>query len=941
MPLRFVADSLGAQVSYDSKGSRVEVVSTVVGRTPGLEQRSGGTTQIVGGISAIDLNSAPESITVTRGQSERTIAITSDAKIVIQDVVTRTEAAAALTDLHVGDAVGILLRRDGRVDRVVARFASRAGTIAAVSASAFVLQSGYVVTPDKSHRVTLNGQPAAIGDLKVGDSVTVRLNPDTGEKRQIIVAREVPSTPGPAGTAQITDLAVAARGPLHAGDAFAVTLRGTPGGRATFDIGTYVSAQPMHETQPGVYSATYTVPPGVNFGRTTVYGHLNVGGAEAPRAEASQLVSVDHAAPDRRHRARQRPHRQQQQALDLRHVPLADRRRDQPLQRADRGQRPRRHRRGDAHRLVHHLQPERAAGRRQRDGGRHRRRQRRHHRHPPLLVHRPLALTRIAEGACHEDFRLEPTFAALALALAASACGGGSGGGSGAGGGGGAPLVMARVKDAVVLDPSHATDGLSLNTSNEVMQNLVQFKPGSFDIVGDAAQKWSASADGKTWTFDLQPGLVFSDGTPLDAKAVKFNLDRWRLPSNPAHGNFSYSYYADDFGGFPGVITDVQAPTATRVVIKLAKPLGPFLRDIAEQPFGLGSPQAIIADPKAFELKPVGSGPYTLTEWVRDDHITLTANPKFAGPKPGYGTVIIRDIPDQATSVLSIQHGDIDILTDPRPDDAKSLASQKGITIAEQPSNNVSYVAMDVEKKPFGDLRVRQAVAYALDEATMAQRPVLQRRRGRRQLDPARHARREPGGQSLPARRRARRKSLLAAAGLSRTASAPTLYYPTAPRPYMPEPQRVAETIQANLRDAGSRSRCSRTSWASSSTRSSTASTRCASSAGPATTATRQFLLPAARPGLGPQGRHRAELLVLARPEFPQADAGRPEHGRRRQAQADLPAGQRHGARPGAGDSAGPHHGPGGAQVLAQGLHPEPQHRVPLRDHRRPAPAGS
>ncbi len=363
VPLRFVADSLGAQVAYDPKASRVEVVSTVVGRTPGLEQRSGGTTQIVGGISAIDLNSAPESITVTRGPSERTIAITSDAKIVVQDVVTRTETAAALSDLHVGDAVGILLRRDGRVDRVVARFASRAGTIAAVSASTFVLQSGYVVSPDKSTAITLNGQPAALGDLKVGDSVTVRLNPDTGEKRQILVAREMPATPGPTGAAQITDVSVGARGPLHAGDSFTVTLRGTPGGRASFDIGTYVAGQPMRETQPGVYSATYTVPPGVNFGRTTVYGHLSAGGAEAPARRGLATRRGDHhAAADRRHRARQRHHRQQQQALDLRHLPLADRRRDQPLERADRGQRPRRHRRRDAHRLVHHLQPERAAG---------------------------------------------------------------------------------------------------------------------------------------------------------------------------------------------------------------------------------------------------------------------------------------------------------------------------------------------------------------------------------------------------------------------------------------------------------------------------------------------------------------------------------------------------------------------------------------------------
>ncbi|MDB5069772.1 MAG: copper amine oxidase-like protein [Candidatus Eremiobacteraeota bacterium] len=299
VPLRFVADSLGAQVTYDSRAERVEVVSSIVGRTPGLEQRTpGGSTQIVGTVSAVDLNSAPESVTVSKGPSVRTIAITSDARIVVQDVATRTTTPASLRDVHVGDAVSVILRRDGGVDQVVARYASRAGIIAAVSPSAFVFQSGYVVTPDKTTEITLNGQTATLADLKVGDNVTVRLNPDTGEKRQIIVARAMPSTPTPAGSAQITDIAVTAKGPLRAGDSFTVTLHGTPGGKATFDIGTYLTGLPLPEaTPPGTYTTKYTVPQGINFNRTTVYGHLNVGGSDAPRAEAAQLVAVTTTQP--------------------------------------------------------------------------------------------------------------------------------------------------------------------------------------------------------------------------------------------------------------------------------------------------------------------------------------------------------------------------------------------------------------------------------------------------------------------------------------------------------------------------------------------------------------------------------------------------------------------------------------------------------------------
>ncbi len=395
--------------------------------------------------------------------------------------------------------------------------------------------------------------------------------------------------------------------------------------------------------------------------------------------------------------------------------------------------------------------------------------------------------------------KLSVTVGVLILAL--NGCGGGSSGGASASAGGGSTLIMARVKDAVVLDPSHATDGLSLNTASEVMQNLVQFKPGTFEVVGDVAKSWTRSADGKTWTFELNPGLVFADGTPLDANAVKYNFDRWRLTSNPAHGNFTYSYYADDFGGFPGAIADVRAPSPARVVIRLARPLGPFLRDIAEQSFGLGSPAAIARDPKAFEITPVGSGPYQIAEWVRDDHITLTANPKWHGAKPAYGTVVIRDIPDQATSVLSIQKGDIDMLTDPRPDDAKTLAKQPGISVVEQPSNNVSYVAMDVEKKPFGDLRVRRAVAYAIDVATMATSLYSSGATVAHNWTPPGMLGEAPAVRVYP-HDVAKARALLAEAGFPHGFST-TLMYSTAPRPYLPEPQRVAETIQANLAQAG------------------------------------------------------------------------------------------------------------------------------------------
>ncbi len=400
----------------------------------------------------------------------------------------------------------------------------------------------------------------------------------------------------------------------------------------------------------------------------------------------------------------------------------------------------------------------------------------------------------------HDSFALKRQavqVAVVAIALLVAGCDGPDAGNVAA------PLVMARVKDAVGLDPSHVTDGISLDTTPEVMENLVTFRPGSFDIAPALATSWKSNAAGTDWTFTLRRGALFADGTPADAAAVKFNFDRWRLTTDPQRGNFDYSYYADMFGGFPGVIRDVRAPARQTVVLQLTHPFGPFLRDLAMPSFAIGSPAAIKADAQAFELKPVGSGPYSVAEWVRDDHITLTANPRYNGrlKKPAYQTVVIRDIPDQATSVLSIEKGDIAMLTDPRADDVKVLVRHKGIAVANQPSNNLAYLALNVEQKPFDQLRVRRAVAYAVDAAAIARGLYAPGTLVAANWTP-------PGmlGENTAVkpyvRDIAKAKALLQAAGLPNGFSA-NLYYPTAPRPYMPEPQRLAETLQAQLKDAG------------------------------------------------------------------------------------------------------------------------------------------
>src|SRR5438552_4995611 len=187
------------------------------------------------------------------------------------------------------------------------------------------------------------------------------------------------------------------------------------------------------------------------------------------------------------------------------------------------------------------------------------------------------------------------------LALFLAACGGHAGNGAVD-----ATLVVARVKDAVILDPAQATDGMSLNLTQEMMKGLVEFKLGTFEVQPSIAQSWKMTPDGLQWTFTLKKGLQFSDGTPIDAAAVKFNFDRWRLVKSPYHQNYPYGYYADMFGGFPGIFKTVATPDSQTVVFTLSRPLGPLLRDLAMPSFAIASPTAIRKDLAGFGNHPVG-----------------------------------------------------------------------------------------------------------------------------------------------------------------------------------------------------------------------------------------------------------------------------------------------------------------------------------------------
>jgi hypothetical protein len=143
----------------------------------------------------------------------------------------------------------------------------------------------------------LNGQSAAVSDLRVNDVVTVRYNVETNEIRTILASRPLASvSPQPGGPA-ISAINSDSNRPLRAGDRVTVTMQGTPGGAASFDIGSYVTNLAMSERSRGNYIASYAIPNGANFSDVPIIGNLRVAGANAPAVQAAQTLSASSSPP--------------------------------------------------------------------------------------------------------------------------------------------------------------------------------------------------------------------------------------------------------------------------------------------------------------------------------------------------------------------------------------------------------------------------------------------------------------------------------------------------------------------------------------------------------------------------------------------------------------------------------------------------------------------
>ncbi|HYM03940.1 MAG TPA: ABC transporter substrate-binding protein [Stellaceae bacterium] len=221
------------------------------------------------------------------------------------------------------------------------------------------------------------------------------------------------------------------------------------------------------------------------------------------------------------------------------------------------------------------------------------------------------------------------------------------------------------------------------------------------------AVSWSASPDFKKWTFKLRPGVKFQDGTPFNAEAVLFNYERMMDPANQCRCAF-----------FLNGISNIDAVDELTLVYHLRVPAVdlPALLSPPAVVNVFHSPKAIQAMGADYNRHPVGTGPFKLVSWQAGDRLVLERNPDYWNPDHPYlDRVIIRPLPDPGARFASLVAGDVDIIWNDIADVVINARKNPALRVNQYVGSGVSAIVLNTKAGALSDIRVRQALRYAID----------------------------------------------------------------------------------------------------------------------------------------------------------------------------------------------------------------------------------
>ncbi len=269
------------------------------------------------------------------------------------------------------------------------------------------------------------------------------------------------------------------------------------------------------------------------------------------------------------------------------------------------------------------------------------------------------------------------------------------------------PLVYAQNVPVTAMDTAGTNIGTVYPAGYEAMflvyDGLVGFDD-RMQIVPQLATGWPVSKDGLTWTFRLRRGVMFQDGTPVNADAVVSHIERQIDPKQ----NASNRPLWDPIAGARKIDDETVAVT-TRT------PYGALLNTLAHGSGGIVSPAAVRRLGAAFARQPVGAGPYAVERLDTGTELVLRRNDAYWGGRPGYPRIVMRNIPDPTTRIALLTAGQADVINAIPPESVQSLRSNAGVEVITRPALRTFGFAFNLTRPVFKDVRVRRAFSDAVN----------------------------------------------------------------------------------------------------------------------------------------------------------------------------------------------------------------------------------
>lgn len=358
------------------------------------------------------------------------------------------------------------------------------------------------------------------------------------------------------------------------------------------------------------------------------------------------------------------------------------------------------------------------------------------------------------------------------------------------------------------FNPMLNTTGTTFDANRPIYNRLVQFKLGSTETEPGLAEKWDISPDGKVFTFHLRHNVKwhsnanFKPTRPFNADDVIFSFERQWKDSNPYHkvSGGTYDYFGDM--GMTDLLDSIDKVDDYTVKFTLKTPQSPFVANLAMDFASIQSKEYAdaltkLGKPELIDQEPIGTGPFTYVSYQQDATIRYRANKEYWGAKPKVDSLVFSINKDPAVRLAKLRAGECQIAAYPAPADLPAIKADPKLQLLSQPGLNIGYLAFNVTKKPFDDVRVRTALEMAIDRKAILESVYQGSGELARNLIPPTLWSWDKDVPEFKYDPEAARK-MLADAGF-KDGFETDLWAMPVQRPYNPNGKRMAELIQADL----------------------------------------------------------------------------------------------------------------------------------------------